>query len=177
MNFIYILAGQITVKLLSAIQKILRKYTVFLMLNKNMLISGTAGFFASAVITQLYSEYSDSNFFITLITIASGFAISIPVFAALFYHDIRNHYKNSETAAINNSVIKHIYKRVIEIGSVFDIVYIISRFIMLYYLLNTSVEPFQASMLSSITSSLLSYITVNLVAKKLGLYESSKTKN
>ena len=87
------------------------------MLNKNMLISGTAAFFVSAVITQLYSEYSSSNFINTLITIAAGFAVSIPLFAVLFYQDIRIQYKNPQTGAIDNSVVKQIYKRVIEVGS------------------------------------------------------------
>ena len=61
----------------------------------------------------------------------------------------------------------------IEIGSLYNVVYIISRFLLLYYLLNIPIAAFEASMISSLSSSAISYTVVNVIAKKFGIFQFS----
>jgi hypothetical protein len=139
-------------------------------MNKNMLLSGTAAFFISALVAELSSRYFNSDLLNTILTIASGFAVSIPIFVVLSYYDIRRRFTDSKTGKANYVIINQLYKRAIEIGSLYNVVYIISRFLPLYYLLNIPIAAFEASMISSLSSSAISYTVVNVIARKFGIF-------
>ena len=139
-------------------------------MNKNMLLSGTAAFFISALVAELSSRYFNSDLLNTILTIASGFAVSIPIFVVLSYYDIRRRFTDSKTGKANYVIINQLYKRAIEIGSLYNVVYIISRFLPLYYLLNIPIAAFEASMISSLSSSALSYTVVNVIVRKFGIF-------
>jgi hypothetical protein len=139
-------------------------------MNKNMLLSGTAAFFISALVAELSSRYFNSDLLNTILTIASGFAVSIPIFVVLSYYDIRRRFTDSKTGKANYVIINQLYKRAIEIGSLYNVVYIISRFLPLYYLLNIPIAAFEASMISSLSSSAISYTVVNVIVRKFGIF-------
>jgi hypothetical protein len=52
------------------------KYQNILRLNRNMIISGIAGFIASAVTAELYSSYTENDLLSSLATVLTGIAIS-----------------------------------------------------------------------------------------------------
>jgi hypothetical protein len=155
---------------------IFHRYRGFLMFNKNMIISGTAAFFVSAFVTQVYASYYNNDLGNSILTILVGYAVSIPVFALLFHHDNKHRFIDPVTGKVDRSIMNQIYKRLIAVGSISDVIYIGSRFVLLYYLLQTSILPFEVSMVSSLTSSVLSYAVINLGAKKLGLFGLHTTK-
>ena len=143
-------------------------------MNKNMLLSGTAAFFISALVAELSSQYFHSDLINTIMTIVSGFAVSIPLFVVLTYYDIRRRFTDSQTGKENYVIINQLYKRAIEIGSLYNVVYSISRFLLLYYLLNIPLAAFEASMISSLSSSAISYTVVNVIAKKFGILQFTR---
>jgi hypothetical protein len=57
-------------------------------------------------------------------------------------------------------------------GLVFEIVNNSSRFIILYQLFTMDVDPFDASMLSSLAASGLSYLSINLMLRRSGLFQT-----
>ena len=46
-----------------------KKYRDILLLNKNLLISGVAGFFVSALTSELYAKYDNNDFINSIITV------------------------------------------------------------------------------------------------------------
>ncbi len=154
----------------------MHRYKGFLLFNKNMIISGTAAFIVSAFVTQAYAAYSSNDLVNSILTILVGYAVSIPLFAILFHHDNKHRFTDPVTGKVDYSIMNQIYKRLIAVGSISDVIFIGSRFLLLYYLLQTSLQPYEASMISSVTSSALSYAAINLGAKKLGLFGSSQKK-
>jgi hypothetical protein len=54
--------------------------------------------------------------------------------------------------------------------SIFDIVNNLSRWIILYELLLTGFRPFEAAILSSIAASSLSYLSINIISKRIKIF-------
>ena len=75
----------ITVIIMTTIRRFCNKYRNNLELNKNLMLSGTAAFFVSAAVTELYSKHNNNDFWISIVLILTGFSISVPLFAFLFY--------------------------------------------------------------------------------------------
>jgi O-antigen/teichoic acid export membrane protein len=80
--------------MMTIIRSSYNKYRNFLEFNKNLILSGTVAFFVSAAITQLYSKYDNNDFWISTVSILTGFSISIPLFALLFYMDNKHSRKD-----------------------------------------------------------------------------------
>jgi hypothetical protein len=51
-----------TVIMMASLRKFYTKYRNILELNKNLIFSGTAAFFVSAAVTELYSKYNNNDF-------------------------------------------------------------------------------------------------------------------
>jgi hypothetical protein len=138
-----------------------------------MLLSGTATFFISALVAELSSRYFNSDL---LNTIKYYFDDSFRIHSinpnicrfVLLRHPPT--VLDSKTGKANYVIINQLYKRAIEIGSLYNMVYIISRFLPLYYLLNIPIAAFEASMISSLSSSAISYTVVNVIARKFGIF-------
>jgi hypothetical protein len=153
--------------MMTIIRRFYNKYRNFLEFNKNLIISGTVAFFASAAITQLYSNYNNSDFWISAVSILTGFSISIPLVAFLFYMDNKHSKKDKSFRTV-------IIKKIVELYSISNVVNVVVRFIIIYELLKLEVEPYEASMLSSICASCLSYFVTNLASKSFKLFKSSE---
>jgi hypothetical protein len=149
-----------------------QRYRSVLQLNKNMIISGAAGFFISAIAAEVYSGYTQSDLVNTTATVLTGYAASTVVFGILFHMDNKHEYTAKYTGKIDFGILKQILKKMVVAGFVFDIVNNISRFIILYQLLVTNIDHAEASMLSSLIASGLSYIAMNLVLKRTGLFHT-----
>ena len=139
-------------------------------MNKNLLIAGIFGFLVSATIAEIYSIYSPSNVLTSTITVLVGFIIYKISFIVLFHIDNKRKYTNRFTSRINFNRLKQIIKKMIFAWSIFDIVNNISRWIILYELLLTGFRPFEAAILSSIAASSLSYLSINIISKRIKIF-------
>lgn len=73
-------------------KKFYQKYRDYILLNKNILISGILAFFGGAAFTQVYSQYDSNNLTNSLMTLGAEYGIYIPLFAVLFYFDNKDKY-------------------------------------------------------------------------------------
>src|SRR6185436_15935114 len=139
-------------------------------MNRNLLVAGIFGFIASAVIAELYALYSPSDVLTSTITVLVGFIIYKISFIVLFHIDTKRKYTNKVTSQINFVILKQIIKKMIFAWSIFDIVNNLSRWIILYELLLTGFRPFEAAVLSSIAASSLSYLSINIISKRIKIF-------
>jgi len=139
-------------------------------MNKNLLIAGMFGFLVSAVIAEIYSIYSPSDVLTSTITVLVGFIIYKISFIVLFHIDNKRKYTNRFTSRINFNRLKQIIKKMIFAWSIFDIVNNLSRWIILYELLIIGFRPFEAAILSSIAASSLSYLSINIISRRIKLF-------
>ena len=54
--------------------------------------------------------------------------------------------------------------------SIFDIINNVSRWIILYELLLIGFRPFEAAILSSITASSISYLSINIISRRIKIF-------
>jgi hypothetical protein len=137
-----------------------------------MIISGAAGFFISAIAAEVYSTYTRDALVNSVATVFTGFAVSSAVFAILFHMDNKYMYVDKYTGKTDFKNLKQVLKKLITAGSVFEIVNNSSRLIILYQLFTMDVNPFDASMLSSLAASGLSYLSLNLMLRRSGLFQT-----
>jgi len=109
---------------MSTIRRFYNKYRNNLELNKNLMLSGTAAFFVSAAVTELYSKYNNSDFWISIVSILTGFSISVPLFAFLFYMDDKRSRKDK---SFQNLIIK----KLVALYSISNIVNVLARFVII----------------------------------------------
>jgi hypothetical protein len=138
--------------------------------NKNLLIAGIFGFIASAVIAELYARYSPSDVITSTITVLVGFIVYKISFIVLFHIDNKRKYTNRFTSRINFNRLKQIILKMIFAWSIFDIVNNLSRWIILYELLIIGFRPFEAAILSSIAASSISYLSINIILKRIKIF-------
>jgi hypothetical protein len=138
-----------------------------------MIISDAAGFFISAIAAEVYSTYTQDDLVNSLATVLTGFAASSVVFAILFHVDNKYMYIDKSTGRIDFKNLKQILKKLMAAGLVFEIVNNSSRFIILYQLFTMDADPSGASMLSSLAASGLSYLSINLMLRRSGLFQTA----
>jgi hypothetical protein len=137
-----------------------------------MIISGAAGFFISAIAAEVYSTYTQDDLVNSVATVLTGFAASSVVFAILFHIDNKYMYIDKSTGRIDLKNLKQVLKKLMAAGLLFEIVNNSSRFIILYQLFTIDVDPSDASMLSSLVASGLSYLSMNLMLRRSGLFQT-----
>ena len=124
--------------------KFYKKYSSTISLNKDLLISGTVGFFVSLVVAYVSTKYSTNDFANSALTVITGFVFSKVVFVILFHLDNRKKYTKRFTGKLNLPVLKQIVKKMIFADSVFDIISNVTRFFILLELLRIEYPPVQA---------------------------------
>ena len=139
-------------------------------MNKNLLIAGIFGFLVSAAIAEIYAIYSPSDVLTSTITVLVGFIVYKISFIVLFHIDNKRKYTNRFTSRINFNRLKQIIKKMVFAWSIFDIVNNLSRWIILYELLIIGFRPFEAAILSSIAASSISYLSINIILKRIKIF-------
>jgi hypothetical protein len=146
-------------------------YRDYILLNKNILVSGVFAFFGGALFTQLYARYDNNNLSNSIVTLSVEYAIYIPLFALLFYMDNRNRYVDPLTGRKDKKRIKSDIKKLIAAFSVSELIFSFSKIAIHYELLQTSmVEPYQASMIGSLTAWAIFLVSINLSVKAVKLF-------
>lgn len=130
-----------------------------LQINRNFVICFIISASLSAVVAQLLSEYD--NHLNTTITIIIGYVIYFGIFSCLFYFDNRKRYRQMK----NNLIKKELLGLVSSFG-VGEIVYLGIRWPTLYYFLEIDIEPFLASIISEVISTMCYMIAVTIFLKK-----------
>lgn len=94
---------------------------------------------------------------------AVEYSIDTPIFAFLYYRNHRHLYIDSITGKKDTSKIKNDVKKLFAVFSITDVMYIVVRIAAQYQLLQqTGLEPFEASLISSVVAWLSFFILVNI---------------
>jgi hypothetical protein len=147
-----------------------RKYRDAVLFNRNLIISGAGGFFASAYVSQLYAQYDGNDFANSAAALAVEYAVYIPVFAALFYVDNRKKYVDPATGRRDSHRVWQDIKKLFAAFSVSEVVFSITRVLMQYGLLQAGSQPYEASMASSLVAWGVFFVAINSMAKLVRLF-------
>ena len=125
-----------------------------------------------ALFTQIYAQYDENHILNSLITLVIGYAVYIPLFAFLFYRDNKAKYIDPLTGKKNSNRIKNDVKKLFTAFSISEAIFIVSKTYIHYSLLVSSVEPYQAYSLAEFVSWIIYFISINVGAKALKLFEN-----
>jgi hypothetical protein len=152
------------------------KYKAVILFNKNLIISGVGGFFTSAYVSQLYSQFDKNEFANSVFALATEYAVYVPLFSILFYVDNRQKYVDSATGKKNSKQIRDDIKKLFAAFSVSEVIYSITRVATQYGLLlqQLNIEPYEASMASSLTAWGIFLVAINMMAKLTRLFKTPR---
>ena len=145
-----------------------QEYKEYLKLNKNILFGYAASVVISAIAAQLLSE--QENHLNTTFTLMVDYSVYLSTFGGLYYVDNRKKYKLTSGETDWHVLKKDLIKLVSSLG-VGEIIYIIARWVLQYYLLTEVYEPYLASIIAQSISFIIFLIVVNLGVKLTGLYK------
>ncbi len=147
----------------------LKYYNTF-SLNKNLLVSGITGFLVSIVVAHISAEYSVDFVLNSALTVIAGYLTYKTVFAILFHIDNKQKYTRRLTGKLNFQKFKQILIKMLFASSVFDIVNNITRFILMIQLLKWEYTAVEATTISSIVASVLSYVIINIIMRYIHVF-------
>ena len=158
--------------MLITMKRIYNKYRNYILLNKNIIISGVFAFFGGAIFTQLYSQYDSNNLANSVSTLLIEYGIYIPLFALLYYRDNRVRYIDPLTGGRNYGAIKTDVKKLVAAFSISELIFSFAKIYIHYELLQSSlVEAYQASMIGSIAAWAIFLVSINLSVKAVKLFK------
>ena len=130
-----------------------------LQINRNFIICFIVSASLSAVVAQSLSEYD--NQITTTITIGVGYGGYFGIFSVLFYLDNKNRYRQMKTSLIR----KELFSMISSFG-IGEIIYLVIRWPSLYYFLEIGIEPYIASLVSEIISTVCYMTIVTIFLRK-----------
>lgn len=130
-----------------------------LQINRNFAICFVAAAAMSATTAHLLSDYE--NYLNTTVTVAVGYVTFFGIFTILFYIDNKTRYENMEASLVK----KEIFKMATSFG-IGEVVYIVVRWTTLYVFLENSVEPYIASLISSVIAAVVNMAFVTIFLRK-----------
>ena len=155
------------------IGKLYNKYKDYVLFNKNILISGIFAFFAGAIFTQFFSEFSSDSLSNSIVTPILEYCVYIPIFSYLFYLDNKSRYVDKETGKKNYNEIRTDIKKLIAAFAISETIYSVSKVVLHYQLLSLGfIEPYQTSMIASIIAWIIFLLVINLSIKAVHLFKS-----
>lgn len=147
-----------------------QKYRNYILLNKNILLSGILAFFGGAIFTQLYAQYDNNNLANSIVTLSAEYAIYIPLFALLFYLDNKNRYDQLTGKKLKDRIRRDI-KKLVAAFSVSELIFSFSKIAIHYQLLQLyTVEPYEASMIGSLIAWTIFLVSINLSIKAVKFF-------
>ncbi|MGQ0377160.1 MAG: hypothetical protein ACT4OW_06630 [Nitrososphaerota archaeon] len=136
------------------------KYVEILKLNKTIVLGAIVGITISAISAQSFAGEEDH--ILTTYTVIIEYAGFLSTLFLLFYLDNR---KNKATFRAD------LIKFFSSIG-ISEVVYVVIRWFVSYYLLTVNYDPSIATLVSQIVGWAIFMVAVNVVAKKLRLYKN-----
>lgn len=145
-----------------------KSYIEYIKLNKNLILSFIAAIILSAIVAQLLANqesYINSSY-----TVMVDFVTFYSTFSALFYFDNRKKYRHKSGKLDTHRLKKDLLKIITSLG-VGEIIYLIARWSLQYYLLSVNYEAYLASLVAHLISTLIYMVVVNMSAKIMRLYK------
>jgi hypothetical protein len=145
-----------------------KTYKEYIKLNKNLIISFIVAIIISALAAQLLAEqesYINSSY-----TVIVDFIVFYSSFTTLFYFDNRKKYRLEDGKLDKPRLKKDLIKIISSLG-VGEIVYTAARWYLQFYFLTIQYEPYLASIMAHLISTILYMIVVNLGVKITKLYK------
>jgi len=133
--------------------------------NRNLIISGVAGYFSGALGAQLYSLYDHDMISNAIVALLSEYCIDIPFFVITFYLDNRYIYHDHITGKDNPRLAKRNIKKLVIAISVSEAFYAVTKIFLHYQFLHT-MQPYQAAMASSLIAWAVFLVLVNVMGKR-----------
>ncbi len=145
-----------------------QSYREYIKLNKHLLLAIVIAVVFSAIAAQLLA---DQEYYLnTSYTLLVDFAVFYSAFGALFYVDNRKKYRTDLGKIDSQRLQKDLIKIVTSIGAG-EIVYVVLRWYVQYYLLTIDYEPYAASIITHLTLVVVYLAIVNLGVKLTKLYK------
>tara|TARA_B100001142_G_C14006518_1_gene528679 strand:+ start:22 stop:474 length:453 start_codon:yes stop_codon:yes gene_type:complete len=145
-----------------------QKYQEYLKLNKNILLAFLGSIIISAVAADYFADQAD--YLNSSFTLIIDYVVFFSIFGSLFYLDNRKKYV-LENGQRDNTLLKSDLIKIISSLGIGEIVYTIVRWMLQYYLLQLDYEPYLASIISQLISTVVYMITLNLSVKFTKLYK------
>ena len=140
----------------------------YLKLNKNILIAFAVSITFSAIIAQ--SLEGQEDYLNTTYTLIFDYVFYFSTFGGLFYYDNRKKYL-LPTGKTDTQTLRHDLIKIITSLGISEIVYTIARWILQYYFLSVNYDPYLASIISQVISTVIYMIVINLSVKIMRLYK------
>ena len=137
-------------------------------LNKNILIAFAVSITFSAVIAQSLADQED--YLNTTYTLIVDYVFYFSTFGGLYYLDNRKKYllKSGKT---DKDKLRHDLIKIITSLGIAEVVYTIARWVLQFYFLSIDYDPYLASIVSQVISTVIYMIVVNLSVKLTRLYK------
>lgn len=146
-------------------------YKEYLKLNKNILFAFLTSVTISAIAAQIFAlqaKYVNSS-----ATLAVDLSVYYTSFSGFFYIDNRKKYL-LESGKLDRFRLKtDLIKIITSLGSG-EIVYVICRWLLQYYLLTSNYESYASSALAQSISFVVYLVCVNLIARSVKLYRDKE---
>jgi hypothetical protein len=136
------------------------KYVEILKLNKTIIIGAIVGITISAISAQSFA--GQKEYLITTYTVIIEYAGFLSTLFLLFYLDNRK----------NKATFRADLVRFFSSIGISEVIYIVIRWIVSYYLLTIDYDPSVATLVSQLVGWAIFMVAVNVIAKKLRLYKS-----
>jgi hypothetical protein len=140
----------------------------YLKLNKNILIAFAVSIAFSAIIAQ--SLEGQEDYLNTTYTLIFDYVFYFSTFGGLHYYDNRKKYL-LPSGKTDNQRLRHDLIKIITSLGISEIVYTIARWILQYYFLSINYDPYLASIISQVISTVIYMIVINLSVKITRLYK------
>lgn len=144
-----------------------QSYRDYMKLNKNLFLSIVVAVAFSAIAAQLLADQED--YLNSSYTLLVDLVVFYSAFGTLFYVDNRKKYRTDLGQVDSSRLKKDLVKIVTSIGAG-EIVYMVVRWYLQYYLLTINYEPYAASIITHLISAIIYLAIVNLGVKLTRLY-------
>ncbi|HSA98922.1 MAG TPA: hypothetical protein VLF17_07575 [Candidatus Nitrosotenuis sp.] len=145
-----------------------KSYREYVKLNKNLFLAIVVAIIFSAVAAQLLAgqeHYLNSSY-----TLLVDLVVFYSTFGALFYVDNKSKYLTQSGTVDTPRLKKDLIKIVTSVGTG-EVVYMVVRWYLQYYLLTIDYEPYAASIITHVISAVIYLAIVNLGVNLTRLYK------
>ena len=153
-------------------KKFYNRYKDYILLNKNIIIAGTAALVVGVYFTELYSEYSENNFLNSIVTLIVDTRYTYPYLPS-FIILITKVDMWMPTGKKNYVNIKSDLIKLFTIFSISEIIYSVSKVSIHFQLMQISFEPYQATIIGSFIAWFIFLVVINFGAKVVKLFKHS----
>ena len=143
-------------------------YKKYLKLNRNIFIAFAVDFIVSAIVAQTLIE--QEHYLNATITILADHGTFLSILGFLLYLDNRNKYR-LDSGKTNWPLLKIDLVKIIASLGIAEIIYTIVRWGFHFYFLTVDYEPYLASIISQIISTVIYMITLNLTIRMTKLFK------